>query len=72
MPDYFSIETDDIKELFNLEEFLEFQSKHRLEVALGEDLQYMCYIDGKGWATGLTPLGAIVYGIKVFKMVDKA
>lgn len=34
---------------------------------MGEDYQYMCYIDGDGYSTGLTPLGALIYGIKMYK-----
>jgi hypothetical protein len=31
------------------------------------DYQYMCYINKSVYATGLTPMFALSYGIKVFK-----
>lgn len=67
MIDYYQKEIRGTRVLFDLEEILEFQKEHRVEVIFEADLQYMCYIDGEGWGSGLTTLGAIVYGIRKFK-----
>lgn len=64
--DYFEEEHQEVKNSFNLLDIIEFSKQHTVEVAMGEDYQYMCYIDGDGYATGLTPLGALIYGIKVY------
>lgn len=64
--DYFEDEHQEVRKTFNLEEVIEFSKKHRVEVIMERDLQYMCYIDGDGYSTGLTPLGALIYGIKTY------
>lgn len=40
-----------------------FLLNHRVEVVIGADLQYNCYINGGMWATGFTFLEALTYGI---------
>lgn len=71
MEDYIEEEHQLTRKLFNLEEIIQFTKEHRVEVLLGADYQYMCYIDYKtgdgGWGTSLTPLGALVIGIKQYK-----
>ena len=56
-------EDNDVKQIFNLEKILHFTRKHNVQIIRGEDWQFMCYIDGKCHGTGLTTLGAMVYGI---------
>ena len=65
--DYFIEENELIKKLFDLDEILAFQLEHNVEVLRGEDYQYLCYIDRKGYGTSLTLLGALTIGIKQFK-----
>lgn len=65
--DHFDIEEQQIGNWFDLGKVIEFQRTHDLQIIRGEDLQYGCYIDGSMYATGLTPLGALVYGIKIFE-----
>lgn len=55
------------KQLFDLDEILAFQLIHDVQIIRGSDFQYMCYIDKKVYATGLTPMYALCYGIKTFK-----
>jgi len=59
------------EQLFDLRETLAFQLKHDVQVIRGEDYQYMCYIDKTVYATGLTPMFAMAYGIKRFKENNK-
>ena len=71
MENYFEEEHSEVKKSFNLLDIIEFSKSHTVEVAVGEDYQYMCYIDGDGYATGLTPLGALIYGIKAYKQNEQ-
>lgn len=52
---------------FNLYDIVEFQRQHQVDVARGEDFQYYCYIDGAVYATSLTFIHALVYGIIIYK-----
>ena len=65
--DYYLAETIDIENEFNLEELLSFQLNHDVQIIRDETYQYMCYIDKEVYATALTTLGALVYGIKIYK-----
>ena len=65
--DYFKEETQDTKMLFDLDEMLDFQLKHDIQIIRGADYQYMCYINKQAYFSALTPLGALVYGITKFK-----
>lgn len=67
MEDYFIEENELVKKLFDLDEILSFQLEHNVEILRGEDYQYLCYIDRKGYGTSLTPMGALTIGIKQFK-----
>lgn len=65
---YFKLENEETKRLFDIDKILDFQPKHNIQIIRGEDLQCCCYIDGKVYDISLTPLGAMVYGIeKYFK-----
>lgn len=59
------------KQLFNLEEILDFQREHKIEVIMQSDLQYHCFIDFKegdgSYASAFTPLNAMIIGIKQYK-----
>jgi hypothetical protein len=57
--------------MFDLEEVLEFQSKHKLELTRDESFSYLCWIDGKVWSTTVTPLAALTLAIKTYKTVNK-
>ena len=65
-------EDDWVRQNFDLEEILKFQSEHRVEVLMGGgDYQFCCYIDYKEndgcYYSSLTPLHALVAGIKTYK-----
>ena len=65
--DYFKEENELTKKLFDLDEIISFQMKHDVQIIREADWQYMCYIDKKGYGSALTPVGALVLGIKQFK-----
>lgn len=65
--DYFTEENKLTKKLFDLDEIIIFQMEHDVQIIRGSDYQYMCYIDKEGYGSSLTPLGALVIGIKQFK-----
>jgi hypothetical protein len=55
------------KELFDLDEILSFQLDNDVKVIRGEDWMYLCYINGEVYGTGLTPMYALVIGIRMYK-----
>lgn len=67
MDQYREEETKYVKQVFDLDEILAFQLTHDVQIIRGSDYQYMCYIDKQVYATGLTPMYALCYGIKIFK-----
>lgn len=67
MDNYIETELKDIKQTFNIDDIIKFQSKHTLEIIRGEDWLYYCYIDKKAYTSGFTPMGALIYGILQFK-----
>lgn len=69
--DYFQLENQTVKNSFNLDEILEFQLKHDVQIIRGEDYQYMCYIDRDAYGTALTPMYALYYGIQQFNLLNK-
>lgn len=69
--DPLSDENRQTEQSFNLPEIIAMQLDHDIQITRGEDYQYMCYIDGKVYATALTPMYALAYGIKVFKERSK-
>lgn len=64
---YFKQEDDLTEKLFNLQELIEFQKTHEVQIIRGEDFQYNCYIDGKCYCNSLTFLNSLVVGVKLFK-----
>lgn len=65
--DYFKEENELTKKLFDLDEIISFQMEHDVQIIREADWQYLCYIDKKGFGSGLTTMGALVIGIKQFK-----
>lgn len=65
--DYFAKENELTKKLFDLDEIIKFQMEYDVQIIRGSDWLYMCYIDGKGFGSSLTTMGALVIGIKQFK-----
>lgn len=65
--DYIKEEIKLTEKLFDLGEIISFQMEHEVQIIREADWQYMCYIDKKGFGSGLTTLGALVIGIKQFK-----
>lgn len=55
---------------FNLNDILDFTKKNRVEIIIGTDHLYQCFINykkGDGcYATSLTPLYALLIGIKQY------
>ena len=66
-PDYYKQEIQLTKKLFDLDEIISFQSEHDIQIIREADFQYMCYIDKNGYGSYLTPIGAMVMGIRYFK-----
>jgi hypothetical protein len=64
--DHFQEENKIVRKLFDLESILSFQLKHDVQIIRGGDYQYQCFIDQEAHGTSLTPLGALVFGIKQF------
>ena len=67
MVNYFIEENQLTKQMFDLEEILAFQLENDVQIIRGEDSQYVCYINKSVYATGLTPMFSLAYGVKVFK-----
>ena len=65
--DCFLEENELTKKLFDLDEILAFQLENDVQIIRGDDYQYMCYINKEGYVSCLTPMGALVIGIKQFK-----
>lgn len=65
--DYIKEELDWTEKNFNIKDVIQFQMWYDVQVVRGGDLQYQCFINGKGYSTGLTMLYALAVGIKVFK-----
>lgn len=68
--DYFAEENKQTKEIFNLDEILEFQLKHDVQIIRGSDYMYICYIDKGAYGSALTPMFALAYGIKCYKEMN--
>lgn len=56
-----------VRKHFNIDEVVEFEKNHRVEIILGSDLQYWCFIDKGVYSTGLTTLYALITGIKIYQ-----
>lgn len=65
--DYFLEENELTRKQFDLDEILAFQLENDVQIIRGEDYQYICYINKEGYGSYLTPMGALVIGIKQFK-----
>lgn len=65
--DYIENEYNFVRDNFNLEEILEFQKDHAVEIIRGSDWQYECYIDRKCYYISLTPLYTLLLAIKTYK-----
>lgn len=65
--DYFEEENELVRKLFNLEDIMVFNKQHDVQIIRGEDWQYGCYIDKECYYNALTHLGALVFGIKMYK-----
>lgn len=66
-PNYFVDEVDLTRKLFDIEEILAFQMDHDIQILREADWQYSCYIDKVAYGSSLTPMAALVFGIKQFK-----
>jgi hypothetical protein len=65
-PDPFTSEIDLTRKIIDVEAILSAQLRNGIQIIRGEDYQYLCYINGEVYATGLTPMFALAYGVKVF------
>ena len=66
MADFFIKENELTKQIFDLDEILVFQLSNDVQIIRDKDYQYSCYINKKVYATALTPMFALVCGIKEF------
>lgn len=55
------------EEIIDINEILSFQTDHDIQIIRGEDYNYMCYIDKEVYSIQLTPMFALVTGIKNYK-----
>ena len=69
--DYFKQENEITKELFDLDDILEFQLKHDIQIIRDEAYQYCCYINGEMYYIGMTFLGSLVTGVKIYEEYEK-
>lgn len=64
-------EDNQTRKLFDMEEILDFQKDHKVEILMQDDLQFHCFIDYKkgdgSYAQSLTSLNAMIVGIKQYK-----
>lgn len=65
--DYIQEEINLAKKFFDLNEIIEFQLAHDVQIIRAADYNYICYIDGSGYSPSLTTIGALTLGIKQFK-----
>lgn len=65
---YFEEENNETRRLFDLESLIAFQMEHEVQIIRGEDYQYMCYIDKEVYGSSLTPLNALVVGVRKFEL----
>jgi len=56
-----------VRKLFNINEIIDFQSKHEVQVIIESDWLYHCFIDNESYYAGLTPLGTLCLGINKYK-----
>jgi hypothetical protein len=66
MPTPFTSEIDLTRKIIDVEAILSAQLRNDIQIVRGEDYQYLCYINGRVYATGLTPMFALAYGVKLF------
>lgn len=64
---YFEEENNLTRKLFNIEDLLKFQLNHDVQIIRGGDFQYDCYINKEVYYSALTPINALVVGIKIYK-----
>lgn len=64
---YYEEERELTRKVFDLDQILSFQMEHDVQIIRGEDWQYMCYIDKNAYGSSLTPMAALVFGIKQYK-----
>lgn len=65
--DYLNQEIEAVREHFDMEEIIDFQSKHEVMVIRGGDWNFSCVIDRGEYVSAFTPLYALVFGIKQYK-----
>ena len=69
--DWLQSEIEETKALFNLEEILSFQINNSVQIVRGEDYMYCAYINGSYYSSCITPMLALVIGIKKYKEIKK-
>lgn len=67
----FQEENDVVERQFEIQEVLEFTSKHDVQIIRGEDYQYGCYINKECYFTGLTPIYSLWFGVKCYNERNK-
>ena len=67
---YFEEEHEWVRKNFDLEEILDFTKKHSFEITRESDYMFFLWVDRNsrgGWGCTLTPMMALVKGIKEYK-----
>ena len=61
-------ENASVRQELDFAKIFEFQKTHKIEVLLGRDFLYQCWIDESCYSQSLTPLHAFVFGVEKFKL----
>ena len=58
------------KRLIAIDFILYMELEHDIQIVRGSDCQYGCWIGEKCYATSLTPMFALFYGVKIFRELN--
>jgi hypothetical protein len=67
---HFEEEVQAVKKLFDIDMVMSFEEKHDVQVVRERDYQYYCFIDKKVYSSALTTLGALYFGISIYKELN--
>ena len=59
-------ELEFVKDRFDLNQLLQFQLSHEVQIKRGDGFEYNCIIDGEIYAVANTPLYALVVGVLLY------
>ncbi len=67
MADIFIEEQEWVRNNFNIENIILTNNEHTIQVAIGADTMYHCYIDSEIYGSGFTFASALIDGVEAFK-----